>query len=662
MDRINVNSKEATRHSQQLVDRIERRRAELLQAKCALRTRFAGLDEVIEQVVDAMASWYCLPEVQTRPRVIGLWGMTGTGKSAVVSACLDLLGFRERSCWLDAGQSRDREWLSEAVSTMGAQLDGQPMVMVIDEFQHARTIIQGEEITETSAVRELWELIDTGRFRTWPSGFHVSGVKDLRDLLATTIKEGVEVEDGRVVRGVEVHARCLKEAHILEDRAGRDAWFVPDMGIDQVRDMVRNSNRSRDEVRHAFRGLDGPASIARLNEFIDAACSMQEIDASKALIVVLGNLDEMYVAGKEIWPEIDAGILRIRHARMDESKVQEALARLFRIEQVGRLGSDHVLFPPMDRSAGIRAVQVHAERIGGKIKEELGFDLRFSISLCAHIYDQYAIPVFGARPLVTAVQQVVPQLAAEAIVDLAAGSSPDSAMVLCVEEGDVVVRSSTGTMPLRWPGRQPVRSEPVNERVAVHEAGHVLVGHFVSGWRPLQVCVRRGTDHEGFVIWDDDGTGPLLRSQVVGRLAMALGGYVAERLHYGEDGLSAGSGSDLNKATRLAFSVINQEGFGRRACVHVPREGDPTIGFREMRPEVEEQAMQWLEEAEVLARTLLQKEKRLFAEIVKALLLKRSLNAEELDLLIDAHHLNGKVHGGQHELTAQGWDAFLKKG
>lgn len=70
-----------------------------------LRTTHFGIDTEIQRLLDAFAPWYQFAETQTRPRTIGLWGMTGTGKSSLVRALVKEAGLEDRTFWLDAGES-----------------------------------------------------------------------------------------------------------------------------------------------------------------------------------------------------------------------------------------------------------------------------------------------------------------------------------------------------------------------------------------------------------------------------------------------------------------------------------------------------------------------------------------------------------------------------
>ena len=54
----------------------------LQEARKILKEEFIGLDSIIDQVVNSVSPWYITPEILTRPTVVSIWGMTGTGKSS----------------------------------------------------------------------------------------------------------------------------------------------------------------------------------------------------------------------------------------------------------------------------------------------------------------------------------------------------------------------------------------------------------------------------------------------------------------------------------------------------------------------------------------------------------------------------------------------------
>ena len=615
------------------------RTLQLERAREQLKQDHVGVDDAIDALMDAVAAWVQFPGLQQRPRVLGLWGMTGTGKSSLVKGLVKALDVEDRTFWLDAGQNGDRSWLDEPLSRVGERMDGEPFVLVVDEFQHARTITNGLVVPESAPLRAFWELIDSGRFLTWPRSYHLSDLLDLRDQLSAAIAQGVRVCEGKVVRGVKVHARCLGLDERPAKLRGDRPWFVPDKEVERMQQGYNDRVRSRQEVRAAFSRCDGPESLRVLSDWIAQSYRMREVDGGKALVIVLGNMDELYVMGKDLWPELHPDVLLHRHRRLSANGVPAMLTRMFRMEQVGRLGNDHVLFPPLGEEATLRLVRSRIDRLSGSMGSGLGASIRFSEEACAAITHKAAVPVLGARPLITAVDRIVPALVCEAFARSGRLDGQTIGLRITVAAGQFVARSSTGegsSQALRSPfPEEPAMNPEHVRRIAVHEAGHVVAGVFLAGAQPLQACVRStGGDVAGFVVWDDRTHEPFLREDVIGRLALALGGYAAERLMYGVDGISLGSSDDLRKATRMALGLIREEGFGATPCYQAEHLGDPEVGFRGMVDEREREARSWLDEALRQAGSILEQEQQLFARLVDRLSTERSLIATELNGII----------------------------
>jgi cell division protease FtsH len=67
----------------------------LEKVKSTLKSEFIGLDEIIDKIITAITPWYVTPEVIQRPIVVSLWGMTGTGKTSVISRLIELLDIKK---------------------------------------------------------------------------------------------------------------------------------------------------------------------------------------------------------------------------------------------------------------------------------------------------------------------------------------------------------------------------------------------------------------------------------------------------------------------------------------------------------------------------------------------------------------------------------------
>ena len=84
-------------------DRIKR----LDEACDILKSRFVGLDDIIDKIKLSIVPWYVTPEIIVRPTVVSLWGMTGTGKTSVVRALIELLGISDKAIFFDCGEENN---------------------------------------------------------------------------------------------------------------------------------------------------------------------------------------------------------------------------------------------------------------------------------------------------------------------------------------------------------------------------------------------------------------------------------------------------------------------------------------------------------------------------------------------------------------------------
>ena len=109
-----------------------------------------------------------------------------------------------------------------------------------------------------------------------------------------------------------------------------------------------------------------------------------------------------------------------------------------------------------------------------------------------------------------------------------------------------------------------VMNDKEKELTAYHEAGHAVVGHVLPDSDPVHkvtIIPRGGT---GGVTWflppEDKSYTNVYEFKDI--LARALGGRVAEKIVYGDDGITTGAGSDLRKATEIARDMIIEQGMG----------------------------------------------------------------------------------------------------
>lgn len=152
-----------------------------------------------------------------------------------------------------------------------------------------------------------------------------------------------------------------------------------------------------------------------------------------------------------------------------------------------------------------------------------------------------------------------------------------------------------------------VMNEKDKELTAYHEAGHAIVGHVLPDSDPVHkvtIIPRGGT---GGVTWflppEDRNYTNVYEFKDV--LARAMGGRIAEKLLYGDDGITTGAGSDLRKATEIAREMVIEQGMGRELRDQVFHEDNGGLMFDKMtrdRPYSDETAKLIDKEVEALIK------------------------------------------------------------
>jgi cell division protease FtsH len=116
------------------------------------------------------------------------------------------------------------------------------------------------------------------------------------------------------------------------------------------------------------------------------------------------------------------------------------------------------------------------------------------------------------------------------------------------------------------------------QRVAYHEAGHALVACALPNTHPVHKIsiIPRGVGALGYVLRrPEDDRYLTTQSELESHMKVALGGTLAEELVYRE--ISNGATSDLEKASRIARSMVKEYGMSRLGRVHFHGRGAPSF-------------------------------------------------------------------------------------
>lgn len=209
--------------------------------------------------------------------------------------------------------------------------------------------------------------------------------------------------------------------------------------------------------------------------------------------------------------------------------------------------------------------------------------------------------------------------------------------------------------------RSRVMTDKEKEMTAYHEAGHAVVGHFLPNCDPVRKVsiIGRGMAG-GYTLSMPDKD---VRYQTIAKfkddLAMILGGYVTEKLIYGEEQLSTGPSSDLQKATQIASKMIMRYGMSENLGPRMYGENEELIFLAQeihnrknysekVAEEIDLEINKLLADAEKTAETIIKEHRKEMEDLVKHLLEKETIEQEEFKQIMSGGFTEGVSDKGDN--------------
>jgi cell division protease FtsH len=191
-----------------------------------------------------------------------------------------------------------------------------------------------------------------------------------------------------------------------------------------------------------------------------------------------------------------------------------------------------------------------------------------------------------------------------------------------------------------------VLSEEERKLTAYHEAGHAIVSVRVPGQDPVHkvsIVPRGRTLGITFSLPEEDRHN-YTKQFILGHLAVAYGGRVAEEIIFGLEKVTTGAAQDILQATELARRMVTQFGMSdaigpiavgdREQQIFLGREISQRHEVSEKTAElVDAEVKRVLDQALNRARSILEGDLPLLHKMAQALLERETLDREEVELL-----------------------------
>ncbi|MDR1032447.1 MAG: ATP-dependent zinc metalloprotease FtsH [Candidatus Nomurabacteria bacterium] len=201
--------------------------------------------------------------------------------------------------------------------------------------------------------------------------------------------------------------------------------------------------------------------------------------------------------------------------------------------------------------------------------------------------------------------------------------------------------------------KSKIMNDKDRELSAYHEAGHAIVGHVLPDSDPVHKVTIIPRGQTGGVTWflppEDKSYTSIYEYKDI--LARALGGRIAEKLIYGDDGVTTGAGSDLKHAAEIARGMVAEEGMGHNLRNQVFAEDRDFFGVvkpysDQTAEKIDKEVESLIDEAAKRAESVLTENRKYLDALAKTLLDKETIEEEEVNKVLKGAALpkTAKLH------------------
>ena len=591
-----------------LDDHLAERQAQLAVIAAELKQELFGIDDVIDRVIDAVRAWYVMPQLIARPVIVCLWGLTGTGKTQLTRLLVQKLGFYDRYVEVQMdGFSNGAGWYTpDSISGMLGESgidEGEPGVLLLDEFQRYRTIDNRRQDIKVARYQDVWALLSDGRLSP--------ALSFLRDLEYRTASAQFELDE----RQSDADDTDSPSAPSADAATAAPAPAKPrprkfKLGAWEARELQRTLKLN---VPLTELMAWSPEQVQAEVEAFRADPARWQTDYSKLLIIVTGNLDEMYedLAERVEDCDTDADVFHAMSQRLSVIDVKKALGTRFRPEQVARLGNQHVIYPSLSRSAYQRLIARTCAQYVDEVAVRSGLRIDVAQPVLDEIYANGVFPAQGTRPVFSTVHGVLGgSLVRAALWAIERGAPPGAVLPLTLGGDRKHLSVRWGDAEQRLPvvfeleGLRERASLDFRTLLAVHEAGHGLVYAVLMGTAPQEVRINVASFNGGYASYAPQKAWS--RRMLRDVICVSLAGRAAEALVFGPDATTTGAEADRKQATANAMAYVRHHGFGSRVSrtdVTVEKDDDLNTDVGPTNAEAEALMSAEAERATALLRT-----------------------------------------------------------
>jgi GTPase SAR1 family protein len=609
---------------------IEEKKKRLEQIKKELKQEFVGIDYVIDELINYIQIWYLMPEVLSRPIIIGLWGMTGVGKTDLIRKLVTKIDYQDRFAEVELSNSDSSSYYSWKSSVGGildtyGMNDGLPSIILFDEIQRFNTIdTEGAPIANVK-FQDFWELLSDGKLAKrdvkedidgYLENYYHQAREKKKEKEKAALEKGEEVADSYAIGLWE--ARKLKKLFNLTDEVVDIANLKPEDLLD-----IMMEKKKKKKIYEA-------------------------INHSKSLIIISGNLDEAFSMSSDTSEsDIDADIFNAYTRKITLVDIKNALAKKFKPEQVARFGNIHLIYRSLMRKDFEKLIEMEVAKIIAANKLHFDIELKVSKNINELIYKNGVFPVQGVRPVFSGVTDVLESNLAQVLFEALITFQNKVSIDYDSDKKQIVAKFGNGKKhKINYVGRiDKIRQSNLQEVVAnvsVHESGHAVVYGILFGMAPLQLKSKVASTYVGGFTFPHQIH--QTKQTIINKIKVFLSGGLAEEIIFGAQNATIGRENDRWEATVLVIDYIRKYGFEDDFQIYY--NSNPAYQLDVYVTDKVIEAM--MKKLVVETKELLETNKALLIDISKELFKHGSLKAKEVSEIATRHNHNFEVKEESH--------------
>jgi hypothetical protein len=531
---------------------IKQREDKLEEARVYLKNEFVGIDEIIDKFIHSIRIWYILPEIQTRPLIVNLWGITGVGKTDLVRKFVNFVEFSDKFAEIQM-DSKDGNATIEDYLEMVLENNETQGVLLLDEIQRFRSINEEGKENNSNKYQDLWMLLSDGTFQSDSKIKHELIKLILEDEYWSQRWDDDDDDDDDLDED-EIKEKEKKKKKMKELKYKTSYWEA-----NKMKKMLK-LEESVEEIMK----LDKLQKIDLIKEKLKSKETFEGKKYKRLLIIVSGNLDEAFTMADEVNDaDRDADVYHDFSKTIDIVTIKGALRSRFKPEQIARLGNIHLIYPILSKAAYMDIIKKRVTSIVDDIKKNHKIKIKVDKSVYEVIYDNGVFPTQGVRPLLSTISSIVENSLPTFLYEyLNVGSR--KTIKLRHKDGylisDIEGKEISYEIPRVLDDIKDNQTENDRALVAIHEAGHAIVYSLLFKTAPTQVVASTANHNNGGFVGTHSHSGN--KEHLLKTIQVTLAGRIAENIVFGEDGITNGNGSDYQYATMTAAGMIRFFGMG----------------------------------------------------------------------------------------------------